>query len=77
MPSSSSSKASPRPTCRCGHTRDHRLVSPEPQYALWNLSLGIFMGVSAGDPKSIRFRCLRCNETIEESTDPADLKRYR
>jgi hypothetical protein len=64
-------------TCRCGHTRDHKWVSAEPQYSLFHLVMGIFMGVSGGHPKSIRFRCLRCGQTLEESTDPAVIRAHR
>ena len=63
-------------TCRCGHTRDHKWVSAEPQYSLFHLVMGVFMGVSGGHPRSIRFRCLRCGQTIEESTDPAVIQAY-
>ncbi|HMB93794.1 MAG TPA: hypothetical protein VKP65_23275 [Rhodothermales bacterium] len=57
-------------TCRCGHTVDHVLVAPEAHYPLFNYLLGVFMGVSAGLPKSIRYTCHQCGEVIEESTDP-------
>jgi hypothetical protein len=56
-------------TCRCGHTVDHILVSPEAHYSMFNYLLGVFMGVSAGLPKSIRFTCHQCGEVLEESTD--------
>jgi hypothetical protein len=51
-------------------------VSAEPQYSLFHLVMGTFMGVSGGHPKSIRFRCLRCGQTILESTDPAVIRAH-
>ena len=65
----SMSDDAPPTTCRCGHTIDHVLVIPEANYAMFNYLLGVFMGVSAGLPKSIRFTCQLCGEVIEESTD--------
>jgi hypothetical protein len=62
-------EAAPRHTCRCGHTRDHPLVTHEVQYSTFNWLLGVLMGVSAGHPKRIRFRCRKCGEVVEESTD--------
>lgn len=59
-----------RPTCRCGHTKDHPLVTAEPKYSLFHFCMGLFMGSSLGDPKSVRFQCSRCGDVIEESTDP-------
>ncbi|GAB5517916.1 MAG: hypothetical protein RhofKO_01670 [Rhodothermales bacterium] len=64
------------PTCRCGHTRESFWVSPEAQYPKFNYWSGVFLGLSMGHPKSIRFTCRKCGEVLEESTQEADILRY-
>lgn len=64
------------PTCRCGHTRASFWVSPEAQYPSFNYWSGVFLGLSMGRPKSIRFTCRKCGDVLEESTTAADLLHY-
>ncbi|MEM1093080.1 MAG: iron-sulfur cluster assembly protein [Bacteroidota bacterium] len=64
------------PTCRCGHTRASFWVSPEAQYPSFNYWSGVFLGLSMGHPKSIRFTCRKCGEVLEESTAEADILQY-
>lgn len=64
------------PTCGCGHTRASFWVSPEAQYPSFNYWSGVFLGLSMGHPKSIRFTCRQCGEVLEESTAEADILHY-
>ncbi len=61
------------PHCRCGHTRDHYMVSAEGKYTLGGWLLMLF-GVSV-TPRHVVFRCRRCGEVFDESTDEADRQR--
>ena len=63
-------------TCKCGYTRDHFWVSAEAQYPKLNFFMGLFMGLSMGAPKSIKFKCRQCDTVIEESADPDVIKQY-
>ncbi len=63
-------------TCKCGYTRDHFWVSPQAQYSTWNFLMGLFMGLSMGEPRSIKFKCRQCETVIEESVDPEVIKKY-
>lgn len=65
------------PTCRCGYTRQHPLVTSEARYSMFHYVLGIFMGVSGGEPKSVQYRCSRCGTLIEESTAREDIIAHR
>lgn len=56
-------------TCSCGHTVGHPLVIGEAKYSLFHYCLGLFMGSSAGDPKSVVFTCALCGEVVAESRD--------
>lgn len=61
-----------RATCRCGYTRDHYMVTPEAKHTFWGWCL-ITLGISS-KPIEMTFRCRRCKEVIEVSTDPRDLR---
>ncbi len=65
----------PRRTCRCGHERDHPMVSANPQYSFigW---CAILTGIS-WEPTSAAFTCRRCDETFETVSDPTELKKLR
>ncbi|MFK7845976.1 MAG: hypothetical protein AB8G77_11800 [Rhodothermales bacterium] len=63
-------------TCKCGHARDHFWVSPKAQYSGWSFVMGVFMGLSAGAPKSIKFICRKCDMVIEESFDKETILKY-
>src|SRR5258706_8852309 len=65
----------PKPRCRCGYDRDHHFVSPEPKHTFWGWVL-MTLGITS-IPVKMGFRCRRCNTLIEETTDPAVIKRYR
>jgi hypothetical protein len=56
------------PRCRCGHDRNHPLVSPSAQYTFtgWFLTM---VGISAR-PTSIKFICRRCDQVVDTTTDP-------
>ena len=57
--------------CRCGHTRDHHMVSPEYDHTPLGWFLLLF-GISAR-PIRIKYRCRRCEQTFDQTTDPAIL----
>ncbi|MEM8485561.1 MAG: hypothetical protein AAF564_08415 [Bacteroidota bacterium] len=65
-----------KPTCKCGHDRDNFWVSPKAQYPTWNFLMGIFMGLSMGLPRSVKFVCRQCDAVVEESKDPDTIKRF-
>jgi hypothetical protein len=64
-----------RPTCRCGHDRNHPLVIGERTYGFWAW-VTLFAGASA-TPKKVTFRCQRCNQVVEVSRDPKVLQQHR
>ena len=64
-------------TCPCGHDRDHFWVSPQARYSAMGFILGVFMGVSGMDPKSIRFRCRQCGHIVEERSDASSIRKYK
>ncbi len=55
-----------RPSCRCGHTRSHLMVSPEPVYSGWKTFWVVFMGVSAV-PAAVQYRCRVCQEVFDRT----------
>ena len=63
--------------CRCGHAVGHPLVIGEARYSLFHYCLGLFMGSSAGDPKSVVFTCALCGDVVAESTDRAVIMAHR
>ncbi len=38
--------------------------------------MGVFMGLSAGMPKSIKFVCRQCDTVIEEAFDKETIMKY-
>jgi len=70
------SPEAPPPTacCRCGHGRDHYMVSPEGDYTFsgW---FRLMFGISAC-PTRIRYRCRRCDQVFDETTDPEVLAKH-
>ncbi len=61
-------------TCRCGHDRDHTMVSPEPEYGVLGY-VRLMMG-GTPTPSRVRFRCRSCNQVFDESVDPAELGKH-
>ena len=55
------------PRCKCGHDRNHYMVSAEPQYGIWQLFV-VSMGISQ-KPRGVEYRCRRCNEVFDRTTD--------
>ncbi len=64
-----------KPTCSCGHDRDHYMVSRDPEYTVSGSIWVAIFGVSTR-PIRLKFRCRRCGEVFEETTDKAMLARY-
>ena len=66
------SEASP-PTCTCGHDRHAKgVVKPESSYGFWGwIALG--MGATVF-PRRIAFRCVRCGEIFDETTDRKEIE---
>jgi hypothetical protein len=63
------------PKCKCGHTRDHNLVSAKTKYGTsgW---LALSLAYSA-KPVEVIFQCQKCGQIIETSRDPEILEKYR
>lgn len=59
------------PTCRCGYNRDHHMVNEEFEHTGVGWFLLLF-GISA-KPVRIKYRCRRCDQIFDETTDPAIL----
>ena len=64
-----------RAQCSCGHSRNHHMVSPEPEYTAWATFWVTMMGVSA-TPIFIQFRCRVCQEIFDSTDTPADLTKF-
>lgn len=60
-----------RPRCKCGHDRTHYMVTPDGKYSgmgwFW-----VLFGVTTR-PVRIEYRCRRCGEVFDETTDPQEL----
>ncbi len=67
--------ADERPRCRCGHDRDHYMVSPVAHYTFVGWCLVIF-GISA-PMTHMEFRCRQCDQVIESTTDREVMESYR
>jgi hypothetical protein len=57
------------PACKCGHDKTHYMVSAERRYTVWGWFLALFMNAGA-TPNKIEWRCRRCREIIDASSDP-------
>jgi hypothetical protein len=79
VPGTSTVAATPsalqEPTCSCGHTRTHELVTPDVRYSLFGLFY--FLGGITAPPKEVVFRCKKCGEVLERSRDPHLLNHFR
>jgi hypothetical protein len=64
-----------KPRCRCGHDRDHYMVSPVPSYSFLGWFL-VVVGISAPMQK-MDFVCRTCGQTIETTTDEKLMESYR
>jgi hypothetical protein len=62
-------------TCRCGHSVNHLMVSPEPEYSGLGSFWIYFMGVTIS-PKILRFRCRVCKQTIHNTRTQSVLNNY-
>ena len=64
-----------RPTCTCGHDRDHYMVSKDPSYTFMGSIWVAIFGIST-KPIHIAYRCRRCNEVFDEVKDGPLLDQY-
>lgn len=71
------SDTSPKPVCRCGYDRENFWVSAQARYSFFGFVMGVFMGLSTTLPKSIRFKCRKCGQTVEERFDKKTIKAFR
>lgn len=62
------------PRCRCGYDRHHYMVSASPSHGVGGW-LRLFVGISTR-PHKITYRCRRCDDVIEESTEPEALDAF-
>ena len=64
------------PTCTCGYTLGHHMVSAERRYSAWGWFLALFMNAGA-TPNKIEWMCRRCRTVLKTSTDPEILRSNR
>jgi hypothetical protein len=67
-------EATEQKTCRCGHDRDHYMVTVDKEYSAGGWFTVLF-GISTV-PSKVKFRCTLCGDVLEELTDPAALKKH-
>ncbi len=63
------------PRCQCGFDRTHGLVRPERHYSTLAMMMWI-VGGAGTRPKSVDYRCPRCNTLIETVTDRAEMLKF-
>jgi len=73
--SSGNPEAENLPRCPCGHDRTHFLVSPEGKYTLIGWFWVTLMGVTT-KPVRIDYRCRKCGNVLETTTDPKVLSAH-
>ena len=61
-------------TCRCGHGRDHKMVTVETEHGVLGMIRLIIGGTPT--PRKVRFRCSTCNQVFDESTERAVCERH-
>ena len=61
--------------CVCGHRRDHPEVRAVPRYG-FGAMLVLMAGASA-TPKRLDYRCTRCGQVFDATTDPRECAHYR
>ena len=62
-----------RPRCACGTDRTSRFATPEREYSIAGTLYLLWGGTPV--PRRVRFRCVRCGQLFDESTDRAERKR--
>jgi hypothetical protein len=62
-----------RPRCACGTDRTHRFATPEREYSISGTLYLLWGGTAV--PRKVRFRCVRCGQVFDETTDPSERKR--
>lgn len=69
------SPAHAAPMCTCGHRRGHPEVRAIPRYGFGAMVL-LMAGASA-IPGRLDYRCTRCGEVFDATTDPGERAQYR
>lgn len=63
-----------QPRCKCGYDRTHYMVTPDGKYSgmgwFW-----VLFGVTTR-PTRIEYKCRRCGQFFDETTDPQDLDNH-
>ena len=60
--------------CRCGHSREHRMVSLQAKYSFWNM-VWLLFGASV-TPRGISWVCRLCSEVIDKTDDPEQIEMH-
>ena len=66
----------PVPRCACGHDRRHPYVVADLVYPRGS-GLKMWLVGASATPTEVRFRCRRCGETFESTTDGMERRRHR
>lgn len=61
--------------CRCGHDKQHVMVSASPEYSFGGWCL-ILIGITA-TPRAIGYTCRQCEQVIDRTADPKVISQTR
>ncbi len=75
-PADSASAPAAVPRCRCGHDRRHPYVVADLVYPKGS-GLKMWLVGASATPSEVRFRCRKCGEIVETTTDITERRRHR
>lgn len=61
--------------CQCGYAKGHVMISPVGEYSFTGWFM-LLLGISAL-PHRIRYQCRTCRDTVDEVTDPDEIRGIR
>jgi hypothetical protein len=61
-------------TCKCGTDADSKFCVRDREYGFLGTLYLLWGGTSV--PNKVSFRCVKCGETFEVTTSPAECRRY-
>lgn len=64
------------PRCSCGHDRRHPYVIADLIYVKGS-GLKMWLVGASATPREVRYRCRKCGETFDSTTDLTERRRHR